>query len=176
VRGQSPYVIRQQRILVSWLVLAALAGCDNGSALVDRQGSGHLDDAGAWVVDNVGASCDVLTDAGANEGVYNLEALQCTSRICIKPVDYVGGVDTTAFCTATCAQDSDCVGLLRGDPKPDAQIDPRARTCVSGYACGIPFTKGSFCCRKLCVCKDFYGDEIPTPAACAADTAAANCM
>ena len=38
----------------------------------------------------IGRPCDVLTDASAKQAVFNAEALECPSRICLKPV-----VDTT---------------------------------------------------------------------------------
>ena len=118
----------------------------------------------------VGDPCDILTDAGSNQGVYNSEALECTSRICLKPVDSVGGVDTGAFCSAWCSQDSDCIGPLR-DPS-----NPSDRRCVTGYTCGIAFVKGKICCSKLCLCKDFYGGSVPTPTACAGDNPQASCQ
>jgi hypothetical protein len=34
----------------------------------------------------IGRPCDVLTDAGNSQGVFNTEALECPSRICLKPV------------------------------------------------------------------------------------------
>jgi hypothetical protein len=144
------------------MAFAALAGCDSSS--------------GGRAVDNLGTSCGVLTDAGASQGVFNSQALECTSHICIKPIDYVGGVQTTPFCTTTCSQDSDCVESLRPGPVQDLQPDPHAKTCATGYACGIPFAGGRLCCQRLCLCKDFYGGEIPTPAACAPEGAPASCQ
>jgi hypothetical protein len=103
-------------------------------------------------------------DAGPKQGVFNSEAHQCTSRICLKPVDYVGGVDTWPSCSARCSQDSDCTGLIR-----DAS-DPNDKACVTGYTCGVAFTRGSICCVKLCLCMDFYGGPVATPDECAPPT------
>jgi len=115
----------------------------------------------------IGRRCDVLSDAGASQGVYNSEALECPSRICLKPVVQQGAVmptpPTEAFCSASCSQDSDCDGQLRDPSNPD---DHR---CSKGFACGIAFVKGKICCQKLCLCKDFLGPSgVTTPIACQA--------
>ncbi len=133
-----------------FLIVAVLLGfaCSSNP---DSNGNGH---------DNVGVPCDILTDAGPKQGVFNVEALECTSRICLKPVDYVGGVDTWPSCSATCSQDSDCIGLIR-----DAS-NPNDKACVTGYTCGVAFTHGRLCCAKLCLCMDFYGGPVSTPDVC----------
>jgi len=122
---------------------------------------------------NVGATCDILTDAGPSQGVYNAEALECTSRVCVKPIVQPGATDsfgTTAFCTTPCNQDSDCDGQTR-DP-----TNPRDSRCATSFACGILFVKGRICCQKLCICRDFLGPSGPaTPVACQGD-AAASCF
>ena len=123
----------------------------------------------------IGRSCDVLTDAGPAQGVYNSEALECPSRICLKPVVQQGAVPppgpaTTAYCSASCSQDSDCGGQLR-DPK-----NPLDTRCVKGFTCGIPFVKGKICCQKLCLCKDFLPTNgATTPTGCLG-SAAAECQ
>jgi hypothetical protein len=111
---------------------------------------------------NLGASCDVGTDASPSQGVFNAAAPEC-SGICIKPVVSPGAawIDTRPYCTVSCSTDDDCVGLLRN---PN---DPNDKRCVSGYTCGVPFVKGSVCCRKMCLCEDFTGGPIPLPNACA---------
>lgn len=110
----------------------------------------------------IGRPCDVLTTATATQGVYNSQALECPSRICLKPVDETGGAtDTTAFCSAPCSQDSDCDGQTR-DPK-----NPNDKRCTKGFVCGIPFVRGPLCCQKLCLCRDFLlGGAATTPIAC----------
>ena len=113
------------------------------------------------------ATCDILTDAGPSQGVYNSQALECPSRICMKPVvqqGAAGPTNTTAFCSATCTQDSDCAGELRDPANP---LDTR---CQTGFACAIPFVKGQMCCMRLCMCKDFLGSAgLSTPIACQGD-------
>jgi hypothetical protein len=113
----------------------------------------------------IGRRCDVLTDAGASQAVFNSEALECPSRICLKPMVGTGATmptpATEAFCSASCSQDSDCDGQLRDSTNPD---DKR---CSKGFACGIAFVKGKICCQKLCICKDFLGPSgLVTPKGC----------
>jgi hypothetical protein len=122
----------------------------------------------------IGRSCDVLTDAGNAQGVFNSEALECPSRICLKPVVQEGATmpdpPTTAYCSASCSQDSDCDGQTRD------QSNPHDYRCQKGFSCGIAFVKGKICCQKLCLCKDFLNPSVgaPTPIACQG-TAAATC-
>ncbi len=101
----------------------------------------------------LGGPCDVLTDAGPSQGVFNAEALECPSRICLKPVALPGSAyaATGAFCSASCEVDSDCAGQL-GDP-----LSASDQRCKTGFVCGIPFVKGRLCCKKLCLCGDFLG-------------------
>lgn len=119
----------------------------------------------------IGRPCDVLTDAGTEQAVYNSEALECPSRICLKPA-YQSGASkasaTGAFCSAPCSQDSDCdPNQLRDTTN---QNDHR---CKSGFACGIAFVKGPICCQKLCLCRDFLGTNgTAIPIACQSGAAA----
>jgi len=119
----------------------------------------------------IGRPCDVLTEALPSQGVFNAEALECPSRICLKPVVQQGAsgtVDTGPFCSASCSQDSDCESDQIRDQTND--LDKR---CIKGFTCGIPFVKGRICCQKLCICKDFLGPQgAPTPIACQGGAAA----
>jgi hypothetical protein len=122
----------------------------------------------------VGLPCNLGTgDAGlpAWEAIYNPQASECASRLCIKPAaGQLATVDTTALCSSSCSQDSDCSGQLR-DP-----TNPNDNRCASGFACTTPFVVGPICCQKLCVCKDFYaGSTITTPPACQG-SAASTCQ
>jgi hypothetical protein len=105
----------------------------------------------------IGRPCDVLTAALPEQGVYNPQALDCPTRICVKPAVSTDGhsptVDplTTAYCSASCSQDSDCDGQTRDK----GAVNGSDTRCVNGYTCAIPFDKGSLCCQKLCLCKDF---------------------
>jgi hypothetical protein len=122
----------------------------------------------------IGRPCDVLADAGQKQAVYNPQALECPSRICLKPIVQEGAtaggtLDSTGkgvrptgpYCSATCSKDSDCGGQKR-DMKSAAD-DAR---CMTGYTCGVVFEVGPFCCKKLCICKDFYSGSLVTPPTC----------
>jgi hypothetical protein len=109
----------------------------------------------------IGNPCDVLADAGPRQAVYNPQALECPSRICLKPVNLnTAAVDTGPYCSATCSKDSDCDGQ-----KKDMK-DLNDHHCAKGYACGVAFVVGPLCCKKLCLCKDFLGDSLQTPLTC----------
>jgi hypothetical protein len=117
----------------------------------------------------VGATCDPLAVVGPSQSIYNVAALECPSRICMKPAIQPGASATTetgAFCSATCTQDTDCAGQVRDPSNP---LDTR---CQTGFTCGIIFVKGHLCCMPLCVCKDFIGSAgLSTPIACQGDAA-----
>ena len=120
-----------------------------------------LGGAGGQVTPGVlGETCDLGFQVGPSQAAFDAAATDCQSKICLKPVDQVGGVDTSALCTQSCGTDADCAGLLRNP------ADPSDKRCVSGYTCGIPFVKGTLCCRHLCICKDFTGGPVPVPIAC----------
>jgi hypothetical protein len=108
----------------------------------------------------VGLPCDLGVQAGPTQSVYNNQALQCPSRLCLKPVDRVGGVNTGALCSAVCSTDNDCIGSAR-----DAS-DPSDRRCAGGYACAVVFVVGPLCCAKLCVCNDFLVGPVQSPSVC----------
>jgi hypothetical protein len=118
----------------------------------------------------IGRTCDVLVpEPKANQGVYNSQALECPSRICLKPVkDPTSDPQdppTGPFCSASCDQDSDCDSSL--PLRSPTDHDQTNRHCVSGYTCGIAFIVGPLCCQKLCICKDFVPKAgLPTPLAC----------
>ena len=124
----------------------------------------------------IGRPCDVLTDASAQQAVFNAEALECPSRICLKPVvDNLADMPsptTNAYCSASCSQDSDCSDALLRDKSN--QLD---RRCKGGFSCGIAFVKGKICCQKLCLCRDFLNKDTgaQTPIACTGDNAIRDC-
>lgn len=113
----------------------------------------------------IGRPCDVLTDAGRGQAVFNAEALECPSRICLKPVvdatAKMPPIETTAYCSASCSQDSDCEGQTRDE------TNANDKRCKYGFACGIAFVRGKICCQKLCLCRDFLPEGgSQTPIAC----------
>jgi hypothetical protein len=122
----------------------------------------------------IGRPCDILTDAGAAQAVFNAEALECPSRICLKPVVDTTGINkmpsptTTAYCSASCSQDSDCSDGLTRNTK-----DALDRRCLNGFVCGMAFVKGKICCQKLCLCSDFLSEKgAQIPIACTGGNAA----
>jgi hypothetical protein len=137
------------------LLLATAASCSNEPLAADTSDSSSSNSG-------VGHTCDLLADAGPKQAVYNSQALECKSRICLKPIqqDGVTGVDTGALCSAECSQDSDCVGQTRD---PGSAGD---RRCVGGFACVVAFVVGPLCCKKLCLCKDFLAGPQITPVQC----------
>lgn len=105
---------------------------------------------------HVGRYCELgVTDPGTPSGggstaTINSQALECPSRICILPGQENGGTDTQALCTAECGSDDDCSD---GEGGPKGNGDDHH--CESGFACVVPTTVGDFCCRRMCVCRDF---------------------
>jgi len=144
-------------ILLS-LAATAAAGCPNDSFAPENSPDSSTADTASNL--GVGRPCDILVDAGHSQAVYNNQALECPSRICLKPLDGTGEADTGAFCSSECSTDSDCVGATR-DPS-----DPSDKRCANGYACAVAFVVGPLCCQKLCLCKDFIATVLQTPNAC----------
>jgi hypothetical protein len=110
----------------------------------------------------IGRPCDLMADAGPTQAVYNAQALECPSRICLKPVVNKKGDSVTGpYCSALCSKDSDCEGQKRDGN------DPKDKRCLSGYACGVAFVVGPLCCKKVCLCKDFLSDKgVTVPLTC----------
>jgi hypothetical protein len=118
---------------------------------------------------HIGRTCELtVNDDGGAAGTgttatINPEALECPSRICLSP-GAEKGTDTAALCTADCSSDDDC-----SDGETGPKGDKGDHHCETGFVCMVPTTVGDFCCKKLCVCKDFV--NIPmggfkTPAVC----------
>lgn len=86
-------------------------------------------------------------------------ALDCQSRVCLHQPNEKGGGDVTAMCTADCESAEDCVRHPQSE-------------CETGFTCMVPVVVGDFCCRKMCVCKDYIvvpEDGFEPQAACDAD-------
>jgi hypothetical protein len=120
---------------------------------------------------HVGRTCDVSADGGAMEALASGQALECPTRICLKQAADPGtsGTGDTSkvtapFCTAECSKDSDC-----DDGETRDQGNTADRRCVKGFVCGVAQVVGPFCCKKLCLCKDFLNiptGGLQTPKAC----------
>lgn len=107
----------------------------------------------------VGRECFTGLDEGNPEqAIVASPALECQSRVCLRvPQDnptLPEGSEYASLCTAECGSDEDC------DRVPESP-------CQTGFACMVPTVVGSFCCRKLCVCKDYLILPVPPePQAC----------
>lgn len=109
----------------------------------------------------VGRICFIGADAStASENVVASPALECQSRTCLQ----IQG-EEQALCTAECSSDDDC------EKVPESP-------CQSGFTCIVPVVVGPFCCKKMCVCKDYLvipDGGIQAPAACDPSVAANEC-
>jgi hypothetical protein len=106
---------------------------------------------------HIGRICSLATSddggvsgTGAN-ATLNAQAVECPSRICLYPAADKT-TNTTSLCTADCSSDDDCAD-------GETAKDPANTHCKTGFVCMRPTTVGSFCCRPLCVCRDFV--EVP---------------
>jgi hypothetical protein len=100
-------------------------------------------------------------DGGVPETIVASPALECQSRVCL----HLAESQAMDLCTAECGSDDDC------DTSPESP-------CKGGFACMIPVTVGSFCCKKLCVCKDYLtipDGGVIDPAACDPTNATNEC-
>ncbi len=112
-----------------WLVASSIAACTENP---------------------VGRICDLGSGTPqTNEISIASPSLDCVSRTCLHqplqralPPGSTFPTGNTGLCTAECTSDSDC------DRVPESP-------CVTGFACTTPMTTGDYCCRKLCVCKDY---------------------
>lgn len=107
--------------------------------------------AGACEDKAIGRPCDLQADAGETQATFNQQALECPSLICVKPskLETSAATDTVPYCTAECSSDSDCEGQTRD------RNNPKDKRCKSGFVCGVSSVVGPFCCKKICLCKDF---------------------
>jgi len=118
----------------------------------------------------VGRRCFVgnIPDGGVQQAIVASPALECASRTCLRqPLQGTlpEGSQFADLCTAECESGADC------DRVPESP-------CVSGFECMIPVVVGPFCCRKLCVCKDYLvipDAGVSTPAVCDPDNSANTC-
>jgi hypothetical protein len=98
----------------------------------------------------VGRICDLGQTPKPGEVVIASPSLDCVSRTCLRvPLNralppgsqYPEG--NQGLCTAECSSDSDC------DRVPESP-------CKSGFTCGVANAVGTLCCRKVCICKDYF--------------------
>lgn len=106
----------------------------------------------------VGRIC-IVDSAGQPGTIVQSLSLECESRVCL----HVEG-KAPDMCTADCTLDSDCEAVSE-------------TPCRTGFACMVPVVTGNFCCRRLCVCRDYLEDGVSPadPPACDASNAANEC-
>jgi len=112
----------------------------------------------------VGRKCFIGDlDAGAEtQTILASPALECPSRSCLHvPLQRAlpEGSEYADQCTAFCGDDGDCDKM---DDSP----------CVNGFTCAVATVVGPFCCRKVCICRDYLlipDGGVPLPAACVAN-------
>jgi len=100
-------------------------------------------------------------------------SLDCVSRTCLRvpaqkalPEGSVFPEGNNGLCTAECESDDDCERV------PESP-------CMSGFTCAVALPVGPFCCKKVCVCKDYVvipeSGKIETPMECDASVGANSC-
>lgn len=135
---------RQTRLVSTWLSVA-LPSLSLGAFLLLGV-SGCEDQA-------IGRPCQTLVEASNSQAVFNDQALECPTRLCIKPAYQSGAAPeamTSAFCSTECSKDSDCDDGERRD-----KGNPNDKRCTGGFSCSVPFEVGPLACQKMCVCRDF---------------------
>lgn len=117
----------------------------------------------------VGRKCFIGVDEGDPlQAVIASPALECSSRTCLRvPLEAQLPPDSeyTPLCTAECEADDDC------DRVPESP-------CQTGFTCAVPVVVGPFCCRRMCVCKDYLiipDGGVPEPEACNPDNPENTC-
>jgi len=141
-----------------------------GSAVMATLGLSALIGVTGCEDEAIGRACDVLADdTPDNVAVFNDDAPECPSHLCIKPARSPSSgtlTNTQAFCTAECKSDGDCSDHQKRDVGDESGLDLR---CAGGFRCAIPFEIGPQACKRLCVCEDFLpagDDELPIPLSC----------
>jgi hypothetical protein len=151
-------------LVVLFGVSILVGGCGTGGSGTagDSDGGSNVGAGGSpGSIFPVGQPCDLRADAGPAQAVYNNQALDCASHLCLKPCqDPMSTAETAPYCASECSTDDDCTDAPR-DPS-----DSSDKRCSRGYACGVAFVVGPLCCKKLCLCKDFIGGALSTPLAC----------
>jgi hypothetical protein len=88
----------------------------------------------------VGRRCFIGEAPDPSQASIASPALECASRTCLHMPGQ--GEGESDLCTAECDSEDDC------DKVPESP-------CESGFTCGVAVVVGPFCCRKVCICKDY---------------------
>jgi hypothetical protein len=124
---------------------------------------------------HIGRPCDlnVPDEMGSAASTITGDVLSCPTRICMIPAALTP-TDTKPYCSAECETNDDCSeGEVRSKPER-AGGDKR---CQGGFVCGVASIIGEFCCKKLCICRDFLlgGVLDPNPPLTCTQGAASTC-
>jgi hypothetical protein len=119
----------------------------------------------------VGRICDLGQEVDEGTNIVATESLDCTTRTCLKvrqevlelPPGSRYPTGNKGLCTAKCESSDDCERV------PESP-------CQLGFTCGVATTVGSFCCEKVCICKDYIvlpedGSDLEVPIECDPDNA-----
>jgi hypothetical protein len=99
----------------------------------------------------VGRICDLGQTPKPGEVVIASPSLDCVSRTCLRVPQTVVPLPegsqypegNQGLCTAECSSDDEC------DRVPESP-------CKSGFTCGVANSVGTLCCKKVCICKDYF--------------------
>jgi hypothetical protein len=119
---------------------------------------------------HIGRPCElgVPDEPGASASTITGEVLACPTRICMIPAAE-RPTDTKSYCSTECSTNDDC-----GDGELRDKGVAGDKRCQGGFVCGVAAVIGEFCCKKLCICKDFLPsgtNQVPTPPTCSAGAA-----
>lgn len=132
-----------------------------------------LASAAACTENPVGRKCFIGGaggDAGASgTSIVASPALECPSRTCLhtpQERQLPAESEYADLCTDFCEKDDDCDKVAESP-------------CQLGFTCAVATTTGPFCCRKMCVCKDYVivpDGGIQDPAVCDPTNPANECI
>lgn len=108
--------------------------------------------------DDIGVRCELeLADPENPDTQFNLQALDCESRVCASYGQGTAG----ARCTIPCESDDDC---------PSEEVSG----CPS-FVCRVGTRVGGVKCCKFCVCRLDAGDDDPEAKICSDEGIPPNC-
>ena len=144
-------------ILAALFLLFATSGCDSNPV-------GNICSLESESVDDDSDDeNEPITQAEITSG-----ALDCVSRLCLSvPLETVLPPDSEhkPLCTGECTKDSECDRV---------SVSP----CQLGFTCAVPMAVGPFCCKKMCICRDYLivpEGGIADPPACDPDNPENTC-
>lgn len=163
MRSQTYALLRHVSLLLAMFAILPSAGCSRGDvgAPCDH---GSTTPPQSLTVSFPAMSCNELvclygderkptvTDCKNDSDCKDNERFECNkaSRRCQLKTDFVL---RNSMCSRPCDSEADC------DSQGFNRYLHGETNCKDGFACRMLQSKGSLCCEKLCVCKDFMNDE-----------------